>query len=384
MFQPLTRMFHKGTRTTPNLSLLTIDAEKRPRDTYTPSREPLNVSDMSMEQLQSYAVVVMYAKELFYDFTNFQRRQSGLIPEVRIEDTETYNALIQSPNGDVLWNNVKEHMTKLFNDIYKRDYSTQVSLATFHYFIVLFLSLKNIDSDLHDLFKKNNIELPTDRDTRRETIIRILRRPNFSSDDGAQSKWWKSEKIRGSDEILRDMDTPAWAPYINEALCRASELMDSAFSIFGRTITEPVKVYRAVRKDDPWGGVFYQTVNDTKIPKIDTWNRTLPSSVLSTSFDLRIALQFCRSDQNCVVYIFTLQPGLKVLPLTTFKSIEQWGQPLVQPEFDPHGEEEVLLPRGAVFTNIDDEPQRVNTKIRGQQISYFKFSMNVTSGEAEH
>jgi hypothetical protein len=364
----------------PPLVALNIGTTKRANDSSVAIdvvSKRLKVSDFDLFQLQRYAVLVIYAKDMFSSITKFQRRESGQMPNIHIEDTLVYKAITEKENGQELWSSLEGYMKPLFLKSFDLNAMETISYQNALNYLLLFTMFPTVDVSLQQLLSTYSIQLPVDDQAKLESIMTILRRPTLSThEDDSEYRWSFPEGMQVSDKLVKDMtENLNWTPHFVKALTMSSLMMDEAFTMFGVEIESAMDVYRGVSMEDNWD-VFYETVDGMKVPKIETWNQMLPASVLSTTLNKKTALNFCGEINNtCVVYKFTLSPGLRVLPLTA--THESWGRKLIEDEFSPHKEQEILLPRNAVFTPIDADPRRIDGP--HANAPHFEYHMNVSS-----
>ena len=207
----------------PPLVALNIGTTKRANDSSVAIdvvSKRLKVSDFDLFQLQRYAVLVIYAKDMFSSITKFQRRESGQMPNIHIEDTLVYKAITEKENGQELWSSLEGYMKPLFLKSFDLNAMETISYQNALNYLLLFTMFPTVDVSLQQLLSTYSIQLPVDDQAKLESIMTILRRPTLSThEDDSEYRWSFPEGMQVSDKLVKDMtENLNWTPHFVKSL----------------------------------------------------------------------------------------------------------------------------------------------------------------------
>ena len=294
-------------------------------------------------EFYQYAAVVMYVNQFSSPIVRYQRREFKDFPTFTPEDTEAYDTVIQLPNGADLWAKVR---TAIQNHIDDRYTSKLLFPAPddVYYYIACWLTMPDIPG-LEPLLHELGIELPVDAMDRRDAVDQIIGKPGALD----ERPWHPPAAMRLSMKAFNSMvaHQDRWTPFFELALARVSSLLDDAFETFGSELTEDFVTFRGVSKPSMYKGLWY---NEDDSPITHRWLQALPASVVSSSIDREVALLFCERNPSCVLYVFRMSAGMRLIRPET----------LLQRAHGGYSEREYLIPRGCSYELVEQHKETAN------------------------
>jgi hypothetical protein len=301
-----------------------------------------------VNEFYQYAAIVMYVNEFSKPITSFQRYRADWVPTFTAEDTNVYEEIISLPNGSEVWSTVRGVIQTQVD----KSYNPSIPHATpdsLYYYLACWMTIKDVTA-LEPLLHEVGIHLPTDASDRRDVIETLIGKPGASSDiGGGEFRWMPPKDMRVTRAFTDSIEQgySRWEPFFELALMRVSNLLDDAFNTFGVSFDDYVTMFRGVSKPSDYKGLWYDT-DDT--PITNRWIRELPASVRSTSGRQDIALSFCEQNPSCVLYVFRVAAGMKLIQPST----------LVRKDHHVYAEDEYLLPRGCTYSLLRQRKEFMN------------------------
>ena len=305
----------------------------------------------NVDEFYQYAAIVMYANQFSDPITRFQRHTAAGFPTFTAKDTDVYNIILQQPNGSEAWSKIEPYIQRTVDDEYNTG-TLPPGPDDLYYYLVCWMTMRNVPG-LEPLLHEVGTDLPTDAEDERYIIEELIRKPDGWNEDPEFP--WKppNDKLVTRaflDSIKQDYNRwnySRWKPLCELALMRVSSLLDAAFDTFGSAFEEVITTFRGVSKPYLYRGLWY---NEDTTPSTNRWLQALPAPVLSTSGRRDQARGFCHKDPSCVLYVFRVPAGMKVIQPSKVIRMGHGG----------FKEDEYVFPRGCTYELLRQTKETMN------------------------